>query len=170
MIMSIAWLYDQELYQCLSPGCVTTNLVFFSSETIDHLITWLLSEWEFCHFITSRGWADSDQLILCLPYCVTTDQWSCSQLFPGCVSKTNILSHVSYSSVDSDHWSPVSFLETGDNLIILPYLLCDWQVIIESKVCMLTVCPEATCLVIWRVKIWSPLTWCWPEVAPLYIV
>jgi hypothetical protein len=67
MLMSIAWLYDIELYQCLSPGCLTTNLVFFSCETVDHLITWLLSEWEFCNFITSRGWADSDQLILCLP-------------------------------------------------------------------------------------------------------
>ncbi len=48
MIMSIAWLYDQELYQCLSPGCLTTNLVFLA---VRLLIIWLPDSFQSENFV-----------------------------------------------------------------------------------------------------------------------
>ncbi len=151
MLMSIAWLCDQGLHQCLSPGCVTTNLVFFSCETIDHLITWLLSEREFCYFITSRGWADSDQLILCLHCCVTTDQWSCWHMLPGCVTKITILSHVSYGREASDHLiTCLSFRLSIGNFTIVSWLCGQWSFNHRYLDCM--------------------TRGCWLEVAPFYTV
>jgi hypothetical protein len=150
MIMSIAWLCDQGLCQCLSPVVVwplTYNQVVTFLLAVRLVI--ILSPVSFCeHFViyhVSRlsGQWSVDPLSPC---CVTTDQWSCCHLFTGCVSKITILSHVSYGREASDHLiTCLSFRLSIGSFTIVSWL-CGSDHLITSIV---IVWPEATSLVIW---------------------
>ncbi len=170
MIMSIAWLYGQGLYQCLSPGCVTTNIVVTFFLAVRLLIIWLPDSFQSENFVIlslSRGWADSDQLILCLPVAwpMTSDH--------VVICSPAVWPKLSFYLMSPLAGRPViilitclSFRLSIDNFTIAAVR----QVIIGSQVCWLYAQSRFFLSYDSRVNTWSPMTWCWPEAAPFYTV